>query len=150
MKIKAILEKKGTNIYSITPDKTLGDMAQEMISRHIGSLLVLNDDGSMAGIITERDFLRNVSKAGTDWQQVVIDEVMTKNLITANLEDDIKEVMAMMSENRIRHIPVVDAGKVAGLLSIVDIVRALHEETNYQNQIMKRYIKDWPEDKDEN
>ncbi|MEM6998433.1 MAG: CBS domain-containing protein [Pseudomonadota bacterium] len=147
MKIKAILEKKGMNIFSITPDKTLGDMAEEMISRHIGSLLVLNEDGSMAGIITERDFLRNVSKAGKDWAEVIIDDVMTKNLITAELDEDIKQVMAKMSENRIRHIPVINENKVAGLLSVVDIVRALHEETSFQNEIMKRYIKDWPEDK---
>ena len=148
MKIKAILEKKGTNIFSITPDKTLGDMAEEMNSRHIGSLLVLNEDGKMVGIITERDFLRNVSSAGKDWAEVVIDDVMTKDLVTADQDDNLKEVMAKMSENRIRHIPVMNAGEVAGLLSLVDIVRALHEETSYQNEIMKRYIKDWPEEKD--
>ena len=148
MKIKAILEKKGTNIFSITPDKTLGDMAQEMNSRRIGSLLVLNEDGKMVGIITERDFLRNVSSAGKDWAEVVIDDVMTKDLVTADQDDNLKEVMAKMSENRIRHIPVMNAGEVAGLLSLVDIVRALHEETSYQNEIMKRYIKDWPEEKD--
>ena len=148
MKIKAILEKKGTNIFSITPDKTLGDMAQEMNSRRIGSLLVLNEDGKMVGIITERDFLRNVSSAGKDWAEVVIDDVMTKDLVTADQDDNLKEVMAKMSENRIRHIPVMNADEVAGLLSLVDIVRALHEETSYQNEIMKRYIKDWPEEKD--
>lgn len=148
MKIKTILEKKGSVIYSITPDKTLADMADEMISRHIGSLLVLNEDGSMAGIITERDFLRSVSRHGDAWQSVKVGDVMTSKLITADFEEELNEVMAKLSENRIRHIPVVQDNNVAGLLSIVDIVRALHEETTFQNELMKRYIRDWPEDRE--
>ncbi len=145
MKIKAILDKKGSDVYSISPNQTLADMVNEMIARHIGSLLVVNDDGSLAGIVTERDLLRNVARLHENWETAKISEIMTRDSITTTSDETLDVVMEKMSENRIRHIPVLDEGSVSGLLSVVDIIRALHEETSYQNTLLKRYIQDWPE-----
>lgn len=146
MKIKVIIDKKGSEIYSIPPDATLGTMAEEMNQRRIGSLLVLDDDQNMLGIVTERDFLRNVTRLHDKWEDVLVSDVMTSKLITTTMDETLDQVMEKMSNNHIRHIPVLtDDGKVAGLLSVVDIIRALHEETAYQNSLLKRYIQDWPE-----
>ena len=140
MKIKVIIDKKGSEIYSISPDATLGSMAEEMNQRRIGSLLVMDAAQNMLGIVTERDFLRNVTRLHDKWEDV---------LITTTMNETLDQVMEKMSENHIRHIPVLaDDGKVVGLLSVVDIIRSLHEETAYQNSLLKRYIQDWPE-KDE-
>jgi CBS domain-containing protein len=146
MKIREILDKKGSDVYSISADGTLKDMVKEMLSRSIGSLLVLNDDNSIAGIITERDFLHNVLKHPDTWESVRIRDVMITRVFTASLDETLEQVMSNMSEHRIRHIPIVDSGKVAGILSIGDIIYASLDETTFQNELMKRYIKNWPEE----
>lgn len=146
MKIQAILDKKGNDVYSISADETLKDMVKEMLGRSIGSLLVLNDDGSLAGIITERDFLHNVSKNADSWESVRIGDVMIKDVLTATVDETLDEVMSRMTKQRVRHMPVVNSGKVVGILSIGDIIFASLDESNFQNEIMKRYIKDWPEE----
>lgn len=149
MKIQVLIDKKGRDIFTIAPDATLADMVEEMVSRHIGSLLVVGDDGQLQGIVTERDFLRNVARYRGDWEGVKVSEVMTRELITTSPVETLDDVMAKMSENRIRHIPVMHENEVAGLLSVVDIIRSLHEESRYQNSLLKRYINDWPEKGDE-
>ena len=146
MKIKAILEKKGSDVYNISADGTLKDMVKEMLGRSIGSLLVLHDDGSLAGIITERDFLHNVAKNADSWETVRIGDVMIKKVLTATADETLDAVMSRMTKHRVRHMPVVDADKVVGVLSIGDIIFASLDESTFQNELMKRYIKDWPED----
>ncbi|HIF50570.1 MAG TPA: CBS domain-containing protein [Thiotrichaceae bacterium] len=146
MKIKSILEKKGSDVYSISADDTLKDMVKEMLGRSIGSLLVLHDDGSLAGIITERDFLHNVVKNADSWETVRIDDVMIKKVLTATADETLDAVMSRMTKHRVRHMPVVESDKVVGVLSIGDIIYASLDESTFQNELMKRYIKDWPED----
>lgn len=148
MKIQTILDKKGNDVFSISADKTLKDMVSEMLSRSIGCLLVLNDDGSIAGIITERDFLHNVNKNPDTWESVIIGDVMIKKVWTAKPEETLDEVMSHMTKQRVRHMPVVESDKVVGILSIGDIIFASLDESNFQNELMKRYIKDWPEEED--
>jgi CBS domain-containing protein len=145
MKIKLILENKGNDVYSISADETLKDMVKEMLERSIGSLLVLNDDGSIAGIITERDFLHNVAKNPDSWETVRVGDVMIKKVLTATTDETLDEVMSRMTKHRVRHMPVVESDKVCGVLSIGDIIYASLDETNFQNELMKRYIKNWPE-----
>lgn len=149
MKIKSILEKKGNDVYSISANDTLKDMVKEMLGRSIGSLLVLNDDGSLAGIITERDFLHNVSRNADSWESVRIGDVMIKKVLTATPDETLDEVMSRMTKNRVRHMPVIESDKVVGVLSIGDIIFASLDETTFQNELMKRYIKDWPEEEAE-
>lgn len=145
MKIQTILDKKGNDVFSISADGTLRDMVKEMLGRSIGSLLVLNDDGSLAGIITERDFLHNVAKYPDTWETVRIGDVMIKKVLSATADETLDEVMSRMTKQRVRHMPVVESNKVIGILSIGDIIFASLDETTFQNELMKRYIKDWPE-----
>lgn len=148
MKIRTILSKKGSDVYSISPDGTLKDMVRDMLALTIGSLLVFNEDGSIAGIITERDFLRNVAKHPGNWETVRIGDVMNTDVFTASINETLEEVMANMTEHRIRHIPILEAGKVAGMLSIGDIINASLDEKDFQNKLLKRYIKSWPEEEE--
>jgi CBS domain-containing protein len=148
MKIRTILDKKGYDIYSISADGTLKDMVKDMLSLTIGSLLVFNDDGSLAGIITERDFLRSLAKHPTDWESVRIGDVMNTDVFTASITDTLEDVMANMTEHRVRHMPIMDAGKVVGMLSLGDIINAALDEKDFQNKLLKRYIKSWPADEE--
>ncbi len=146
MKISTILSNKGNQVYSIAADATLADVLKEMLSLNIGCLLILSDNGAVDGIFTERDFLHNVAKHPDDWESVLVSDVMNREVIVCAVEKTIEQVMAKMSKNRIRHIPISDAGKVVGVLSIGDIISASLEETEFQNKLLKRYIEKWPEE----
>ena len=148
MKVSTILDKKGNDIYSISPEGTLKDMVKDMLALSIGSLLVLNEEGSIAGIITERDFLHNVNKHPDTWETVRVGDVMITKVVTASIDDTLEEVMSVMTRHRVRHIPVVDGGNVVGMLSIGDIINASLDETHFQNELLKRYIKSWPEEEE--
>lgn len=148
MKISSILNEKGNDVYSISPDATLKDVVKEMLALSIGSLLVLSENGSVEGIITERDFLHNVAKYPDKWESVRVGDVMIKEVIVCSIDKTLEQVMAKMTKNRIRHIPIADAGKVVGVLSIGDIINASLDETTFQNKLLKRYIKNWPEEEE--
>ncbi|MEQ8426567.1 MAG: CBS domain-containing protein [Gammaproteobacteria bacterium] len=148
MKIQLILDKKGTDVQTIAPDASLVDMVQKMLSRHIGSLLVLNEDGSIHGIVTERDLLRTIARNPDGWNSLHIGDVMSTDVLTADIGDTLEQVMVRMTSNRIRHIPILNEGKLAGVLSMGDIVNAALEQTSFQNELLKRYISNWPDEEE--
>ena len=146
VKISTILENKGNEIYSISPESSLKQMADEMLAKKIGSLVVTDKDGLLVGIISERDFLNIVGKHTKEWEDISVSDVMTKEVITANLEDTLEQVMSVMTQHHIRHIPVMDNNKILGLLALGDIIHALLDKSLFQNELLKRYIKDWPKE----
>ena len=146
VKISTILDNKGSVVHSISPENTLKQMADEMLAKKIGSLVVTEKDGSLAGIISERDFLNIVGKHSKDWEDISVSDVMTKEVITANPEDTLEQVMSVMTQHHIRHIPVMGNNKIVGLLALGDIINALLDKSLFQNELLKRYIKDWPKE----
>jgi|TARA_B100001013_G_C24413531_1_gene364884 CBS domain-containing protein len=146
VKISTILDSKGGDVYSISPESSLKQMADEMLAKKIGSLVVTEKDGSLAGIISERDFLNIVGKHSKDWEDISVSDVMTKEVITANPEDTLEQVMSVMTQHHIRHIPVMGNNKIVGLLALGDIINALLDKSLFQNELLKRYIKDWPKE----
>ena len=146
IKISSVLDKKGTAIYSISPESSLKQMANEMLQRKIGSLVVTDKDGSLTGIISERDFLNVVDKHTKDWEDIIVSDVMTKEVITASPDETMEQVMAKMDRHHIRHIPIMDDNKIMGVLALGDIINALLDKSLFQNELLKRYIKDWPKD----
>lgn len=148
MKIQLILDKKGTDIQTIAVDASLVDMVKKMLSNHIGSLLVLTEDGSIHGIVTERDLLRTIARNPDGWNSLHIGDVMSTDVLTANIGETLEQVMVRMTNNRIRHIPILNEGKLAGVLSMGDIVNAALEQTNFQNELLKRYISNWPDEEE--
>ncbi|MEQ8288432.1 MAG: CBS domain-containing protein [Gammaproteobacteria bacterium] len=148
MKIQLILDKKGTDVQTIALDASLVDMVKKMLSKHIGSLLVLNEDGSIHGIVTERDLLRTIARNPDGWNSLHIGDVMSTDVLTADIGDTLEQVMVRMTSNRIRHIPILNEGKLAGVLSMGDIVNAALEQTSFQNELLKRYISNWPDEEE--
>ena len=146
VKISTILDNKGSVVYSIFPENTLKQMADEMLAKKIGSLLVIDKEGTLVGIISERDFLTIVGEHTKDWEDMTVSDVMTKEVVTAAPEDTLEQVMSIMTEHHIRHIPVMGNDEIVGVLALGDIINALLDKSLFQNKLLKRYIKDWPAD----
>jgi CBS domain-containing protein len=123
MLLKEILSAKGSKVFTVSADATLSDVVQQLVEHNIGSLVVCDGD-VIVGIITERDILRAVREHRQDWAEVVVRARMTQRLISGSPEDDINKIMGLMTELRIRHLPVLENQKLAGMVSIGDLVKA--------------------------
>jgi len=119
-----LLNDKGTDIVSIAPDATVAEAVDLMTERRIGSLLVM-DGGLLRGIVTERDYTRKVAAGGMSIEDSRVADIMTVDVYTTGIEQNIDECMMLMTEKRIRHLPVVDGDKVLGIISIGDLMKAI-------------------------
>lgn len=117
-----LLGHKGGAIYSIAPDATVYDAIHTMADRSVGALLVMRDD-ALLGIISERDYTRKVILAGRSSRETRVEEIMTSNLVTASSNQTVEEAMKLMTESRVRHLPVLEGGRVVGVVSIGDLVK---------------------------
>ena len=140
MKVKDVLKDKGTVVATIGAEKTISEAIKHLVEKNIGSLLVVDDKGAICGIITERDILRECHQRYEMIQQTKIKEAMSKNLIVASPEDDIDYVEDIMTQNRIRHLPIISGGKLEGLISIGDVVKLQRGECKVENRYLKDYI----------
>lgn len=139
MKVKELLSIKGLECFSITSDQTLLDSAKQMAECNIGALLVM-DKGSLVGIITERDIVKNAANEAVHGTDVKIRDVMSTNLLVVKPGDDLDYVMAIMIQNNIRHTPVVEESGLVGLLSMRDVVRVLVKNLKAENHYLKDMI----------
>ena len=119
-----LLNDKGTDIVSIGPDAAVAQAVDLMTERGIGSLLVM-DDGLLRGIVTERDYTRKIVAGGMSIEDSRVGDIMTVDVYTTDIEQNIDECMMLMTEKRIRHLPVVDGDKVLGIISIGDLMKAI-------------------------
>lgn len=138
MKIKELLGIKGIECFSIMADQTLSEASKQMTECRIGALLVM-DKGKLAGIVTERDVVRAVAN-DKSCKDVKIREVMSTNLIVSKQGDDLDYVMAVMIQNGIRHLPVVEEHGLVGMVSMRDVVRVLVKNLKAENQYLKDFI----------
>lgn len=139
MTVKAILKEKGGDVFSMSPDTTLAEVARELSTRKIGALLIM-DDGRLAGILSERDIVRQIAASGAEALQVPASSVMTQTVETAAPDDLIDDVMTRMTKSRFRHMPVVVDGKVVGLISIGDVVKRRIEAAVRERDEIRDYI----------
>lgn len=139
MKVKELLDIKGLECFSIMSNQTLLDAARQMADCKIGALLVM-DKGHLVGIVTERDIVKNAAKGASDCKDVKIKDAMSTNLIIAKPSDDLDYVMAVMTQNNIRHLPVVDEKGLIGMLSMRDVVRVMVKNLKAENQYLKDMI----------
>lgn len=139
MKVRCVIENKEKAVYCIHPQETLFNCMKIFNSRHIGALVVLSPEAEILGIITERDVTRATWERRGGIADLKVCDVMTpeKYLTTATLEDDITEVMAVMTEKRVRHVPIVDESGLSGIMSILDVVKALYENVSEEIQMMR-------------
>ncbi|MGB8657364.1 MAG: CBS domain-containing protein [Candidatus Zixiibacteriota bacterium] len=140
MKVKDVLKEKGTKVATIGSDRSILDAVKDLVEKNIGSLLVLDEKGAICGIITERDILKECDRRYESLKQTKVQDVMTKDLIVASPEDDVDYVEDVMTQNRLRHVPIVSGKKLEGLISIGDIVKVQRGECNVENRYLKDYI----------
>ena len=133
-----ILEEKGGEVLEIDGDSSVFEAVQLMVENNVGSLLV-TERGEVAGIVTERDYLRRVTLEGRT-EEAPVREIMSSPLVVATLETTVDECMAMMTDRRIRHIPVVEEEKVVGLVSIGDLVKFKSKLQSFEIQFLNDYI----------
>ncbi len=140
MKVKELLNTKGKDIVSIDAENTVEDAIRSMHARKISALMV-TDKGKTVGIFTERDVVRSyVSSGGKSFKDIPVREAMIKDLIVAVPDEDVHEVSATMVEKNIRHLPVVESGKVVGMLSIRDIIQTQVSKLTSEIHYLKDYI----------
>lgn len=145
MIIRDILALKGGETYSISPEEPVAQAIQHMVERNIGSLIVSDVAGKMIGIITERDILRAVHKYGCDLSKYRVCDLMTTRLVVGNPEDTVDQVRGMMTENHIRHLPVQEGDTLLGVITFHDVAKACLNEADFENKLLKHYIKNWPQ-----
>jgi CBS domain-containing protein len=138
-RVKEILGDKGGDVLRIEGDASVFDAVKRMVEAGVGSLLV-TDDGKISGIFTERDYLRRMTLEGRDDKETAVREVMTSPLIVVTPETDIDECMAVMTDRRIRHLPVVEAGQIVGIVSIGDIVKFRSKQQSFEIKYLTDYI----------
>jgi CBS domain-containing protein len=137
--VSDILAEKGRGVLKIDADASVLEAVERMVQQNVGSLLVTEGD-DVAGIVTERDYLRRVAVEGRSEQETSVREIMSSPLIVVTPHTSIDECMALMTNKRIRHLPVVDDGELAGIVSIGDVVKFQSRNQDYEIQFLHDYI----------
>ncbi len=137
--VKHLLEAKGSNIISIQPDASVLDAIKLMAEKGIGSLVVTEGE-ALQGIVTERDYARKVIIKGRASDSTKISEIMTADVITASSDQTVNQCMAIMTERKCRHLPVVDDGHLVGMISIGDLVQAIITDQAEEIEQLEHYI----------
>jgi CBS domain-containing protein len=140
MNVETILRSKGRSVATIRPDEKVGAVIDILISRNIGALVVSADGASVDGIISERDIVHGLADRGTDLLALEVAQVMTRNVITCELADTVDQLMAEMTNRRIRHFPVVEGGRLCGIVSIGDVVKSRLDEVEYEARSLRSFI----------
>ena len=137
--VSEILGDKGGDVLRIHATASVFEAVQQMVEANVGSLLV-TDGGDIAGIVTERDYLRRVTLEGRTDDDTAVGEIMTSPLVVVTPETAIDECMAVMTDRRIRHLPVVEGGEVVGIVSIGDVVKFKSKQQSFEIQYLTDYI----------
>jgi CBS domain-containing protein len=140
MSVSQILSVKGRNVITASPGDTVASVVKTLAEKRIGAIVVTDSKGGIAGIVSERDVVRHLARDGANLLSVPVSAIMTKGVKTAGEGDNEQEIMALMTEHRIRHLPVVAGGKLAGMISIGDVVKNRIEAIQREAEHMKAYI----------
>lgn len=139
MKVKDVIQQKGSEVYSIRPDASVLEAIKKMSELNIGALMVLVD-GKLAGIITERDYMDKVILLGKHSKDTPVSEIMSKEVYRVQSHDDINTCMRIMTDQKFRHLPVVDDGNITGVISIGDVVKSVIDQQKVEINSLRDYI----------
>jgi CBS domain-containing protein len=142
MKVKDILATKGSRVVTVEQATSVLDAMSIFSSNRVGSLLVTDKDNSILGIVAARDVLMAVVNHLDEIKTITVDKIMTTNLIVGTEDDKIEYIQAVMTESRIRHIPILDGKELKGIVSIGDVVKSQLKEKDVENKYLKDYIAD--------
>lgn len=137
--VRQLVEQKGRHVWSIDPDATVFDAVKKMADKDVGSLLVM-DGEKIRGIITERHYARNVVLKGKTSPETPVRDIMERNVIAARPDYTVERCMALMSDKRVRHLPVLDREKLVGIVSIGDLVKSIIGEQKFMIDQLEHYI----------
>jgi CBS domain-containing protein len=138
--VRNMLDAKGRNVVSVTRDKTIADVATILNENRIGAVVITSLENRIAGIFTERDLVRCVAEHGAEVLAKPVSSAMTTTVTRCREETTLNELMEMMSSGRFRHVPVEDAGRLVGIMSIGDVVKARIREVEQEAEQIRAYI----------
>ena len=144
MKVSDILRVKGSTLFSVTPNEPLARAVEIMADKDIGSLVVM-EHGDVAGMLTFREVIQAIVKNGGAVGTLQVRSAMDDAPLTCTLETEMDEVRRMMLERHARYMPVMEMGEVKGVISFYDVAKAVVDSQNFENTMLKAYIRDWPD-----
>jgi CBS domain-containing protein len=144
MKVSDILRVKGSTLFSVTPNEPLARAVEIMADKDIGSLVVM-EHGDVAGMLTFREVIQAIVKNGGSVGTLQVRSAMDDAPLTCTLETEMDEVRRMMLERHARYMPVMEMGEVKGVISFYDVAKAVVDSQNFENTMLKAYIRDWPD-----
>lgn len=145
MKVSDILRVKGNTLYTVTPDEPLAGAVEAMAERDIGSLVVM-ELGDLVGMLTFREVIQAIVKNGGSVGTLQVRSAMDDAPLTCTLETEMDEVRRMMLDRHARYMPVMDRRMLMGVISFYDVAKAVVDSQNFENKMLKAYIRDWPEE----
>lgn len=137
--VRQLLDAKGHEVWSINPDASVFEAIELMATKSIGALIVIEEAGPV-GIVSERDYARKVILKGRSSRQTPVREIMTTRVVYAKIDQTVEECMALMTEKRIRHLPVMDNNDLTGVISIGDLVKSIIDEQQFIIEQLEQYI----------
>jgi CBS domain-containing protein len=140
MHVSTILKQKGSDVVTTEPERTIGETAKLLDRHRIGAVLVLGADGSVGGVLSERDIVRAVARHGERALAMAVRDLMTRDVIVCEPKDTVQDVMALMTHRRIRHVPVVADGRLAGIVSIGDVVKGRLGDVEMEAESLRAYV----------
>jgi CBS domain-containing protein len=140
MQVRDVLKTKGGRVISIDPEAGVAEAIARLVQNNIGSLPVVDAEGRLVGIFSERDALRGVHHHGEGFNRMRVAQVMTPDPVTCDCDDDVNEIMGKMSERRIAKVPVLHHEKLVGIVSVGDVIKVLYEKVSSENQHLMTYI----------
>jgi CBS domain-containing protein len=143
MKVSDILRVKGNTLYTVTPDEPLAGAVEVMADKDIGSLVVM-DHGDLVGMLTFREVIVCIVKNGGSVGSTLVRTAMDDHPLTCTSETELDEVRRMMLERHARYMPVMDRSMLMGVISFYDVAKAVVDSQNFENRMLKAYIRDWP------
>lgn len=141
IRVKNLLAEKGKEVWSIGPAQTVYQAIEMMALKEVGALTVVDDSGKLIGIVSERDYARKVILQGKSSKDTHISDIMTKSVITVDPEIKVEDCLATMTNKKVRHLPVLEEGELAGIISVGDLVKAVISEQGYLIGQLERYIR---------
>lgn len=140
MKVSRILQHKGGDVATVTPETPVIDIVAQLRERRIGAMVVVDPDGRICGIISERDIVRALAEHGADLLKLATSDLMTRDVSVCSTDTDIDQIMRQMTEGAFRHVPVVEDGRLIGIVSIGDVVKARIRELEQEKSALQHYI----------
>ncbi len=140
MSVSEILANKGRDVFTASADDTIQEISNTLASKKIGASVVLDTNGKVCGIASERDIVREIAKSGAKALEQSISTCMTQKVVSCDETETIDDLMAKMTKGRFRHLPVISEGKLTGIISIGDVVKIKIHQAEHEAEEMKRYI----------